>query len=546
MYFSAFLLSDDPVLDKFFALTSSPFNNIAIVTKQSLVKLLPSPPSINLHFSLSWLWPSLTAFGTGLSSLLPSRSSSNEQLRMSFDEEKFQALLAHIDQYVEKAIDQRIDEKNKILLKDFNQQLTITIASTLEEKFSSFQYKLNDDDLAMISQRLNLIITENDKHLTAKITKLTEEHLKVINENIQHDLNIQMSNIKLEKQDINLDEIIASVMQSDKFAEIIKKNLESIWIKLEEHDKEIASIKLDIKNIRYSIVNEFLEVNEEMKSIKNHWRIIDNDIKNFKIENSDEMKEILALIDEKIKSTTESQYPSIDASVRENVLKILGYDHSEYDENSIKEWISGIFVARSYLDERLKHLELNQIKEVQKHIDKSSEKLMNEISEKIKMQINLEVTAKAKDLESTKSSSTSIGVLNEDDVLKIVMDVLKIYDADKTGLVDYALETAGGQVISTRCTETYRTKSAEISIFGIPLWYPSNTPRTVISPSVHPGECWAFQGFPGYLVVQLTNFVDVTGFTIEHIPKSLAPEGIIDSAPRDFSVWVRQFCFSDM
>lgn len=529
-------------MDKFSALTSSPFSHLAFTSKESIMKLLPSPPSINLNFSLSWFWPSLAAFGAGLRSLIPSRSSTNEQLRMAFDEEKFQALLAHIDQYVEKAINQRIDDKNEILLKNFNQQLTNTIASTLEKKFENFQYKLNENDLSMISQRLSLIIAENDKHLKVKLTQLTEEHLKIINENVKNDLNIQINNMKLEKQDINLDEIIASVMQSDKFSEILKKNLESIWMKLEEHDKEIASIKLDIKNIRYSIVNEFLEVNEEMKSIKNHWHSIANEVKNFQIGNSDKMKEILALIDEKIQTTKESQYPSIDASVREHVLKILGYDQSEYDEKSIKEWISGIFVARSYLDERLKHLELNRIKDVQQHIDENSEKLMNDISEKIRNQIDLAVAAKAKDLETTKSSSTSVGALNENDVLRIVTDVLRIYDADKTGLVDYALETAGGQVISTRCTETYRTKSAEISIFGIPLWYPSNTPRTVISPSVHPGECWAFQGFPGYLVVQLNNLVYITGFTVEHIPKSIAPDGIIDSAPKNFSVWVRQFC----
>lgn len=89
-----------------------------------------------------------------------------------------------------------------------------------------------------------------------------------------------------------------------------------------------------------------------------------------------------------------------------------------------------------------------------------------------------------------------------------------------------------------RCTESFNVKSAEISIFGIPLWYKSNTPRTVISPTVQPGECWSFQGFPGYLVLKLNNNVYVTGFTMEHIPKSLAPNGRIDSAPKFFTVWV--------
>lgn len=74
------------------------------------------------------------------------------------------------------------------------------------------------------------------------------------------------------------------------------------------------------------------------------------------------------------------------------------------------------------------------------------------------------------------------------------------------------------------------------------MWYPSNTPRIAISPSVQPGECWAFQGFPGYLVLQLNSPVIVNGFTMEHIPISLAPNGRIDSAPKMFTVWVSEVC----
>ena len=57
-------------------------------------------------------------------------------------------------------------------------------------------------------------------------------------------------------------------------------------------------------------------------------------------------------------------------------------------------------------------------------------------------------------------------------------------------------------------------------------------------PSVQPGECWAFNGSEGYLVVQLSAAIKVTEVSIEHIPVSLAPTGDIKSAPRDFTVWV--------
>ena len=55
---------------------------------------------------------------------------------------------------------------------------------------------------------------------------------------------------------------------------------------------------------------------------------------------------------------------------------------------------------------------------------------------------------------------------------------------------------------------------------------------------MQPGECWAFNGSEGYLVVQLSAAITVTEVSIEHIPVSLAPSGNIDSAPRDFTIWV--------
>lgn len=46
--------------------------------------------------------------------------------------------------------------------------------------------------------------------------------------------------------------------------------------------------------------------------------------------------------------------------------------------------------------------------------------------------------------------------LNESAVIRIVKEALLKYDADKTGMVDHALESAGGNIISTRCTESYQ------------------------------------------------------------------------------------------
>ncbi|XP_041942663.1 SUN domain-containing protein 1 isoform X5 [Alosa sapidissima] len=127
--------------------------------------------------------------------------------------------------------------------------------------------------------------------------------------------------------------------------------------------------------------------------------------------------------------------------------------------------------------------------------------------------------------------------MNEQDVHLIVQNALRLYSQDRTGKVDYALESGGGSILSTRCSETYETKTALMSLFGLPLWYFSQSPRVVIQPDVYPGNCWAFKGSQGYLVIRLSLSVLPSSFCLEHIPKALSPTGSISSAPRHFTIY---------
>lgn len=129
-----------------------------------------------------------------------------------------------------------------------------------------------------------------------------------------------------------------------------------------------------------------------------------------------------------------------------------------------------------------------------------------------------------------------IGV-TEEQVHRIVNQALKRYSEDRIGMVDYALESGGASVVSTRCSETYETKTALLSLFGIPLWYQSQSPRVILQPDVHPGNCWAFQGPQGFAVVRLSARIRPTAVTLEHVPKSLSPNSTISSAPKDFAIF---------
>ncbi|NXG47638.1 SUN2 protein, partial [Psilopogon haemacephalus] len=127
--------------------------------------------------------------------------------------------------------------------------------------------------------------------------------------------------------------------------------------------------------------------------------------------------------------------------------------------------------------------------------------------------------------------------VTEEKVHLIVDQALKRYSEDRVGMVDYALESAGASVINTRCSETYEMRTALLSMFGIPLWYQSQSPRVILQPDVNPGNCWAFRGSQGFAIIRLSDVIRPTAVTLEHIPKALSPQGTIPSAPKDFAVY---------
>ncbi|XP_033908391.1 SUN domain-containing protein 1-like isoform X8 [Acipenser ruthenus] len=209
---------------------------------------------------------------------------------------------------------------------------------------------------------------------------------------------------------------------------------------------------------------------------------------------------------------------TVDTQVKESVKLLIFGNKDEEMSESLLQWLSTQFVRQSDLQGLLMEMEMKILKNITMY--KSKTKLMP----------TAEVVTHA-------VHNAGAAGMTEEQVRVIVTNALRLYSQDQTGLVDYALESGGGSILSTRCSETYETKTALMSLFGIPLWYFSQSPRVIIQPDVHPGNCWAFKGSQGYLVIRLSLSVYPTSFSLEHIPKSLSPTGSINSAPKDFTVY---------
>ncbi|KAM6320303.1 SUN domain-containing protein 1 isoform 5-T8 [Podargus strigoides] len=169
-------------------------------------------------------------------------------------------------------------------------------------------------------------------------------------------------------------------------------------------------------------------------------------------------------------------HEKVDAHVKESVKLLLFGDQQADLPESLLQWLMSNFVSKSDLMTLLRDLELQILKNIHLHVSTTNKKLTSEV-------VTNAVT------------NAGISGITEAQVQIIVKNALKLYSQDKTGMVDFALESGGGGILSTRCSESYETKTALISLFGIPVWYFSQSPRVVIQEWDSSGSSWALKSY---------------------------------------------------
>ncbi|XP_054372486.1 SUN domain-containing protein 1 isoform X2 [Molothrus ater] len=289
-----------------------------------------------------------------------------------------------------------------------------------------------------------------------------------------------------------------------------------------EHELRIQTLEELLRKLSAEskdIQKEFDLAKSKSMRDDDQYSLLMSKIKKLELELASMKSELLS--GESVKMSCEKMdviHEKVDAQVKESVKLLLFGDQQEDLPESLLQWLTSNFVSKSDLQTVLRDLELQILKNITLHMSVTNQKVTSEV-------VTNAVT------------NAGISGITEAQAQIIVNNALKLYSQDKTGMVDFALESGGGSILSTRCSETYETKTALISLFGIPLWYYSQSPRVVIQPDMYPGNCWAFKGSQGYLVVRLSMKIYPTAFTLEHIPKTLSPTGNITSAPRNFAVY---------
>ncbi|XP_048183836.1 sperm-associated antigen 4 protein-like [Corvus hawaiiensis] len=102
--------------------------------------------------------------------------------------------------------------------------------------------------------------------------------------------------------------------------------------------------------------------------------------------------------------------------------------------------------------------------------------------------------------------------------------------------MDWALKSSGATIDTQRTSQTYDCKDSGLCRI-LRLFWTASPPDTILQPKVFPGNCWAFKGHQGQVVIRLPARVHLTAITVQHITKEASPSGTIISAPKDIAVF---------
>ncbi|XP_068785546.1 SUN domain-containing protein 3-like isoform X1 [Struthio camelus] len=123
-------------------------------------------------------------------------------------------------------------------------------------------------------------------------------------------------------------------------------------------------------------------------------------------------------------------------------------------------------------------------------------------------------------------------------LLDLTRAALEKTAANYLEMVDWALKTTGATIDTERTSSTYGGRGGGARWLGLWFFSVANPPDTILQPHTSPGQCWAFQGAEGQVVIRLPEHIWPRAVTVEHISKAVSPSGQVSSAPKAFAVSV--------
>lgn len=379
----------------------------------------------------------------------------------------------------------------------------------LMEGLSQLNKELEGDLMKRLSQQLEEKITQFQNDFLAEYTANQTgivQNLKDTIEGLQSDVASAR-----ERKDDELAQLVSGLEVKMKSLQVeVTKKVDS---ELSTVQKTVSNETTRINELEAKSTEMMSSMREELNAVKGKMNLHDNsvtDLQNslndIRTEQRNQLKELKSE-SERIQSLNSSRNETIRQLILELLDNITKQDQEMDEYQFFRDWLDNIFVNETELREKVEN-----ITDITEHYPFNG-------TEKRGVEMGAIIKAALKAVHDNVTST------------------LDKFSADKTGKADFALESAGGSILYSRCSPTYDSGNTYVSLYGIRLWSVVNSPRIVIQPGVLPGQCWAFKGKNGSIFFKLSNTIHVTEFAYEHVQPSLTTNGGIESSPSNFTVF---------
>lgn len=396
-----------------------------------------STESVKSYFDFNWQFPFIFQSHRTATNNIPQSSLLSDQ--------QYADLIRHIDAYIEHIVAEQSQSKQS------PEANNILIASIVKENIINYKYQLSLDDIERIANavREKLSIEENE----SKLNHIpSDKHREFIAAVVKENVNLHLTAPNIQRNDDDdeskIDEILVKIFGSTKFLELIDREIVN---QIDPQQRKIGVLETKIQFMNDKLSDKTLE-NQDLKysldMLKSEHDQLLGNINGYKSDVDIKLDKLLADVDVKFATLNQNQYSTIDNHVKLILMDIMGYDtaNGQPTEANLKAWIQNVFVAKEYLEQRLNELSGKFDKDLKDELNRSAAILMRDVGEQIKSQTLLII----ENSQRVRGGEATVGTLDEAKIKGIVKEILAVYDADKTGLVDYALESAGGEVLSTR------------------------------------------------------------------------------------------------
>lgn len=295
---------------------------------------------------------------------------------------------------------------------------------------------------------------------------------------IQKDSEVTMAAVKANQQQIDALKLQIAVIKvsqetfealKEKIA-ILEKTVDDHAARLNAHDDSFKSVEMEIQKI----MSAMKAASAKEKTVQ---QILDEVLSATVGETTEgeavSLKSVFSVLTEdrdRISQNFESELKALSENIGKVQLELNG---------NVNNFNSDIQDMKLRVEEVKTTVYENEHKtaEVEVDIEKLKTVLLPILSSEI--QKSVEISCQTRNCPEG-SPSSILGEFSTADIELMIKRAIAKYDADKTGLPDLALESAGGSILSTRCTKSSELRNSVISYWGFRLWSPPNTPRTII------------------------------------------------------------------